>query len=52
MSKIRIHLWFALNLAVASVALGARWIGVKDAPDIQKRILEEIKRVNEHSRKI
>ena len=36
----------------ATGTLGARWIGVKDAPDIQKRILEEIKRVNEHSRKI
>jgi uncharacterized membrane protein YdbT with pleckstrin-like domain len=26
--------------------MGARWIGVEDAPDVQKRILEEIRRVN------
>ena len=32
--------------------LGAKWIGVKNGPDIQKRILEEIKSVNEHARKL
>lgn len=31
--------------------MGAKWIGVKDAPEIQKRILEEIQRVN-HERKV
>jgi uncharacterized membrane protein YdbT with pleckstrin-like domain len=32
--------------------IGARWIGVKDAPEIQKRILEEIKRVNERVKQL
>lgn len=32
--------------------LGAKWIGVKDAPEIQKRILEEIKRVNERTKSL
>lgn len=36
----------------AATGLGARWIGVNDAPEIQKRILEEIKRVNEHGRQM
>ena len=31
---------------------GAKWIGVKDAPEIQKRILEQIKQVNEHTKKL
>ena len=30
--------------------LGAKWIGVENAPEIQKRILEQIKAVNERSR--
>jgi len=30
--------------------LGAKWIGVKDAPEVQKRILEQIKLVNERTR--
>jgi uncharacterized membrane protein YdbT with pleckstrin-like domain len=29
--------------------LGSKWIGVKDAPEVQKRILEQIKQVNEHT---
>jgi uncharacterized membrane protein YdbT with pleckstrin-like domain len=32
--------------------LGAKWIGVRDAPEIQKRILEEIKRVNENTKRL
>jgi uncharacterized membrane protein YdbT with pleckstrin-like domain len=32
--------------------LGAKWIGVQNAPDVQKRILEEIQRVNESSKKV
>ena len=28
------------------LGMGAKWIGVKDAPEIQKRILEEIRKVN------
>jgi hypothetical protein len=32
--------------------LSAKWIGVKDAPEIQKRILEQIKQVNENTRKL
>jgi len=32
--------------------MGAKWIGVKDAPEIQKRILEQIKQVNENTRKL
>ena len=32
--------------------LGAKWIGVKDAPEIQRRILEQIKQVNEHTQKL
>jgi hypothetical protein len=31
---------------------GAKWIGVQDAPEIQKRILEQIKEVNENAKKI
>jgi len=31
---------------------GAKWIGVKDAPEIQKRILEQIKQVNENSKRL
>jgi uncharacterized membrane protein YdbT with pleckstrin-like domain len=34
------------------MGLGAKWIGVQDAPEIQRRILEEVKRVNEHTGKI
>ena len=34
------------------VAFGSKWIGVKDAPEVQKRILEEIRRVNEYARKL
>jgi uncharacterized membrane protein YdbT with pleckstrin-like domain len=37
---------------VRSTDLGAKWIGVKDAPEIQKRILEEIKHVNEHTKRL
>jgi uncharacterized membrane protein YdbT with pleckstrin-like domain len=33
-------------------ALGAKWIGVKDAPEIQKRILEQVGRVNERTRRL
>ena len=36
----------------AAAGFGAKWIGVKDAPEIQKRILEEIKRVNEHTKNL
>lgn len=32
--------------------LGAKWIGVIDAPEIQKRILEEIKAANAHSGRV
>ena len=32
--------------------LGAKWIGVQNAPEVQKRILEEIKRVNEQAKRI
>ncbi len=35
-----------------AVGFGAKWIGVRDAPEIQKRILEEIKQVNEHTNKL
>lgn len=31
---------------------GAKWIGVKNAPEIQKRILEEIGRVNDSGRRL
>jgi hypothetical protein len=31
---------------------GSKWIGVRDAPEIQKRILEQIKQVNENAKKI
>lgn len=30
----------------------AKWIGVKDAPEVQKRILEEMQRVNSLARRI
>ncbi len=35
-----------------TAGLGAKWIGVMDAPEIQKRILEEIKKANEHTKKL
>ena len=35
-----------------TAGLGAKWIGVRNAPDIQRRILEEIRRVNEHTKKL
>ena len=34
------------------MGMGAKWIGVTDAPEIQKRILEEIRKVNAHSGKV
>jgi len=37
---------------VNQVTFGSKWIGVKDASEVQKRILEEIRRVNEHARKL
>ena len=30
----------------------AKWVGVKDAPEIQKRILEQIKQVNENTKRL
>jgi len=36
----------------SKAGLGAKWIGVKDAPEIQKRILEQIKQVNENTRRL
>ncbi len=33
-----------------AAGLGAKWIGVKDGPEIQKRILEQIKQVNESTK--
>jgi hypothetical protein len=35
-----------------SSGLGAKWIGVKDAPEIQKQILEQIKQVNENTKRL
>ncbi len=32
--------------------LGAKWIGVENAPEIQRRILEEIQRVNERAKRV
>ena len=32
--------------------LGAKWIGVKDAAEVQKRVLEQIREVNERTRKL
>jgi uncharacterized membrane protein YdbT with pleckstrin-like domain len=32
--------------------MGAKWIGVIDAPEIQKRILEQIKKVNENTKRL
>ena len=32
--------------------LGAKWIGVENAPEIQKRILEQIKRANERAKSL
>ena len=34
------------------MGMGAKWIGVEDAPEIQKRILEEIRKVNAHSGRV
>ncbi len=35
-----------------TLGFGAKWIGVKDAPEVQKRILEQVKQVNEYSKRI
>jgi uncharacterized membrane protein YdbT with pleckstrin-like domain len=35
-----------------TAGLGAKWVGVKEAPEIQKRILEQIKQVNENTRRL
>ena len=35
-----------------AAGLGGTWIGVRDAPEIQRRILEEIRRVNEHTKRL
>jgi uncharacterized membrane protein YdbT with pleckstrin-like domain len=35
-----------------SAGFGAKWIGVKDAPEIQKRILEQIRQVNENTKRL
>lgn len=35
-----------------SLDIGAKWIGVQNAPDVQRCILEEIKKVNESARKL
>src|SRR3982074_1446141 len=32
--------------------LGAKWIGVKEGPEVQKRVLEQIREVNERTRKL
>ncbi len=42
----------AANLGAFLGALGAKWIGVPNAPEIQKRILEQVKHVNESGRKL
>jgi len=34
------------------IGMGAKWIGVENAPEVQKRILEEIRTVNTQSRRI
>ena len=34
------------------MGMGAKWIGVRNAPEVQKQILEEIRTVNTQSRKI
>ena len=36
----------------SEMGMGAKWIGVTDAPEIQKRILEEIRKVNAHSGRV
>jgi uncharacterized membrane protein YdbT with pleckstrin-like domain len=35
-----------------TLGFGAKWIGVKDAPEVQKRILEQVKQVNENTKKL
>jgi len=35
-----------------AATLGAKWIGVENAPEIQKRILEQIRHVNESARRL
>ena len=35
-----------------ATTLGAKWIGVENAPEIQKQILEQIRHVNESTRRL
>jgi uncharacterized membrane protein YdbT with pleckstrin-like domain len=35
-----------------ATSLGAKWIGVENAPEIQKQILEQIRHVNESTRRL
>ena len=34
------------------MGMGAKWIGVVDAPEVQKRILEEIRKANAHAGRV
>jgi uncharacterized membrane protein YdbT with pleckstrin-like domain len=35
-----------------ATSIGAKWIGVEEAPEVQKRILEQIRQVNESARRL
>jgi hypothetical protein len=47
MSSINIH--SMTGQSQLGLDRGAKWLGVEDAPRVQKRILEEVKKVNAHS---
>ncbi|MBI1369210.1 MAG: PH domain-containing protein [Planctomycetes bacterium] len=36
----------------AAGSFGAKWIGVEDAPEVQRRVLQQIREVNEAGRRI
>jgi uncharacterized membrane protein YdbT with pleckstrin-like domain len=36
----------------AAGSFGAKWIGVEDAPEVQRRVLQQVRDVNESSRRI
>ena len=47
-----IHIRDMTGQTQPTTGLGAKWIGVKDAPEIQKRILEQIKQVNAYAKRL
>ena len=52
MSSIDIRDMTGQSQVRGGLGAGAKWIGVKEAPEIQKRILEQIRQVNQQARNL